>query len=101
MPSRLVLLRFSIWLPKEFQFEEKKKKIQISDALSKLRATDCSTLNKWLNREEKYKWFSPEISNEILELMAHSTLRKLVSELKSSHHFGMMLDETADISCSE
>ena len=34
--------------------------------------------------------------------MAHSTLRKLVSELKSSYHFGsMMLDETADISCSE
>jgi hypothetical protein len=34
--------------------------------------------------------------------MAHSTLRNLVSELKSSYHFGsMMLYETADISCSE
>jgi hypothetical protein len=33
--------------------------------------------------------------------MAHSTLRKLVNELKSSHYFGMMLDETTDISCLE
>ena len=69
--------------------------------LIKLRASDSSILNKWINREEKYKWLSPEISNEILEIMAHSTLRKLVSELQSSRHFGVMLDETPDISCSE
>ncbi len=68
--------------------------------LLELRATDSPILKNSLARKEKYEWLSPEISNEILELMAHA-LRKLILEVKSSQFFGVILDETADISCRE
>lgn len=58
-------------------------------------------LKSWLARPEKYKWLSHDITNEILELMAHAVVRQLVHHIKELFYFSVMLDETADISTKE
>ena len=66
-----------------------------------LRAQDSPILHKWLFLPQKYKWLSPNITNEILEGMAHATLRELCSEIKNGKFYSIMMDETTDISCKE
>ena len=65
-----------------------------------LRVQDSPILHKWLFLPQKYKWLSPDITNEILEGMAHATLRELCSEIKNAF-YSIMMDETTDISCKE
>ena len=58
-------------------------------------------MKSWLARPSKYKWLSHEVSNEILELMAHAVIRKQLEQIKKLVYFCIMLDETADISTKE
>ncbi len=65
------------------------------------RAEDVPELSRWLIRPEKYKWISPEISNEILLDFSLAVQRELVEQLKRSGYYGVMIDESADISAKE
>lgn len=65
------------------------------------RAMDVLALEKWLNRPEKYKWISPEISNEIIMDFSLALQRIISKELKQTTFFAVMMDETSDISNKE
>lgn len=52
----------------------------------------------WVH-EKKYQ--SPEIINEMIEIMAHDVLRSLLSDIKSRRWFSLMADETRDVSNRE
>ncbi len=47
------------------------------------------------------KYQSPEIINEIIEIMAHTALHSLLADVNSSPWFSLMADETRDISNRE
>ena len=66
--------------------------------LMKLQAEDCPQLQAWL-RSNKYQ--SPEIINELLELMSKNMLRSLLSAIKSRPFYAIIADETRDISGKE
>lgn len=65
------------------------------------RATDDPSLAKWLNRPEKYKWISPEISNEILLDFSLAIQRVLSERVRKADSYGVMVDESADESAKE
>lgn len=66
--------------------------IQILGLLRK----DNQILDKWLNREGKQKWLSHDIQNELLQLMAHTVLRKIIANVSQSKFFGIIADEATD-----
>jgi len=68
--------------------------------LLELRSTDSVILRNWLQRD-KYKWLSPEITNEVLEMFSFAALRELIKNVKAAKFYSLMLDETADISAKE
>ena len=67
--------------------------------LLQLRTRDNKELAEWLQR--KTTWTSVEIQNEMLELMAHSILRKFASEASERKYYSVLADETADCSRTE
>lgn len=68
--------------------------------LLKLRAEDSLELDAWLQRD-CYKWISHDIVNEMLSILSHAVLNKLVSEIKENQHFSLMVDETTDCTTKE
>ena len=69
----------------------------------KLRSEDVPELKTWLARTS-YKWLSHDITNEMIELMAHNVLRNVIHEVRQANPGGfhtIMLDETSDISVRE
>ena len=62
--------------------------------LLQLRAQDVPLLNSWLKR--KTTWTEWSIQNEVLEMMAHSILRKLLLGLEQKF-FSVIADETSDL----
>lgn len=60
-----------------------------------MRAKDIPELKSWLARQEN-KWLSHDILNEMIEMMAHDVLRKLIGEVKSAGVFSVIMDETTD-----
>jgi hypothetical protein len=65
-----------------------------------LRAEDVPELKSWLLRT-KYKWLSHDIQNEILSLLSKEVQLNLISEIKDSFCYSIILDETRDISNRE
>ena len=65
------------------------------------RKNDIPELDSWLKREERYKWLSPKILNEILFDFSHAVLRRLTNKVKLAEYFGIIMDETSDISGQE
>ena len=67
------------------------------------RSEDVAELHQWLRRKEKFKWLSPEITNEILKTFSHAILQKLKVEVMqiNSGYYGIILDETADVANKE
>ena len=51
--------------------------------------------DKWV---EDGRYQSPEIVNELVEIMAHEVLRSMLSEMFSQKWFSLLADETRDIS---
>ena len=45
----------------------------------------------------KYKYVGHEIQNEILELMAHTILWKIIDDIKYSNFFSFFFHETRDV----
>ena len=56
-------------------------------------------LVRWLDRRSE-KYTSPQIQNEILQLMAHRVLRQVAADIRSNF-FSVMVDETTDCSTVE
>ena len=54
--------------------------------------------DKWV---EDGRYQSPEIVNELVEIMAHEVLRSMLSEMFSQQWFSLLADETRDISNRE
>ena len=50
--------------------------------------------NKWVS-DKKYQ--SPEIINEMVEIMAHKALRSLLAEISSRLWFSLLADETISL----
>ena len=60
-----------------------------------LRACDNSSVKDWLKKKAD-KYTSPEIQNEMLEVMALQVLRKLAVHLQDAKFFTVMTDECTD-----
>uniref|UniRef100_H2YP29 HAT C-terminal dimerisation domain-containing protein n=1 Tax=Ciona savignyi TaxID=51511 RepID=H2YP29_CIOSA len=67
----------------------------------KLLSNHASHVEKWMNRETKYKFMNHEIQDEILKMCAHAILRQLVSEISKAKIFSLIVDETSDITRKE
>lgn len=67
--------------------------------LLNLRAQDCDELTRWLKRAKPYT--SPDIQNELLQLMAHAVLRNISTEVNKSGIFSVMVDGTQDFNHCE
>ena len=67
--------------------------------LLKLRAQDIPQLMHWMGRNQD-KFTSPDIQNEILQIMAITIQRKISSEI-CGKWYTIMVDETTDISNTE
>jgi len=63
------------------------------------RALECPELQDWLKKRDN--WLSGDIQNEILEILAHSALRKIVSDINEAEFFSIMADGTTDGSGDE
>ena len=61
--------------------------------LLRLRAEDKPEVLQWLDKSA-HKHTSPENQNEMLELMAHSVLRRILANIHSSPFLAVMVDET-------
>ncbi len=67
--------------------------------LMNLRVSDDVQERSWLARRRN--WFSHDIQNEQMEIMAHAVLRKLLCAIKSRKYYAISMDETTDISTKE
>lgn len=68
--------------------------------LLKIRCEDSDELQMWLQRES-YTWCSHAIQNEMIDVMSHTLLRKLITEVRNSVYFAIICDETADVGRKE
>ena len=64
----------------------------------KIRAEDVPEISKWL---ELKRYQSPQIVNEIISLMGQEVLRGILVKIHEAGYFGLMADETRDISNKE
>lgn len=65
------------------------------------RSEDVVELKQWLSSTEKRKWLSHDIQNEILSLLANAVLQQLLTEVRESDYFSILLDETPDTASLE
>ena len=67
------------------------------------RADDVVELQKWLKRKEKFKWLSPEVTNEILKTFSYAILQQLKYEVMTINagYYCIILDETSDVANKE
>ena len=63
------------------------------------RCRDSPSLMVWFNK--KQNWNSPVHQNEILNMLSHSIVRQLVSEINKASVFSVIMDGTQDISGDE
>lgn len=68
--------------------------------LLKLRSEDVPEIIKWLEKKSS-KYTSPQIQNELIEIMALTLLRGVASNIRESEFFTIMADETTDASNRE
>ena len=59
------------------------------------RMADVEGLVAWINSR---KYLTHEVTNEIIELKAHSLLRNLFVDIRAAKFFALICDETQDIS---
>ena len=92
-------LRYLGWLGQAIRGKTEKDSNLI--ALLQERKNDVPDLAAWLKRDEKYKWVSHDVSNEILQDFNKAVLRELMKKVKDVEYFGIMLDETSVVSNKE
>ncbi|KAH9361711.1 hypothetical protein HPB48_005136 [Haemaphysalis longicornis] len=54
------------------------------------RSQDVPALRKWL--EQRDKWLSSDIQNELIEIMAHTVQRDIIKDIKCSPFYGIIAD---------
>ena len=64
-----------------------------------LRCEDSEELHDWMMK--RGNWISHDVQNEILQLMAHFVLRKVIGAVKLSSFFTLIVDEATDVSFKE
>jgi len=68
------------------------------EQLMKYRAEDIPNFQQWL---ESGKYLSPEIVNELIQLMALQILRTLLDSIRSERFYSLIVGETRDVSGKE
>ena len=68
--------------------------------LLKLRGEDDSRVLDWLKRKTE-KYTSPEMQNEMINVMAHPVLRQIALSTHSSPFYTVVVDETTNVSNQE
>ena len=63
--------------------------------LFKLKGLDDIRLFDWIKRKSD-KCTSPDIQNEMLEVMSKVVLRKIISNIQNALFYPIMVDETTD-----
>ena len=68
--------------------------------LLNLRCKDIPWLSLKLNQQLKKhaQWTSPVIQNELLQIIADLIRERIVNDVRASEWYGIILDETSDIS---
>ena len=66
--------------------------------LLQLRAEDDANVKKWIT---DFRYLSPDIVNEQVELMANSILRSVLSEIHEAPYYAILADEATDINKHE
>ena len=68
-----------------------------------IRRNDLPWLRSKLQSQHQLRaqWTSPVIQNDLLEIVANVMLERIAAEARSSDYFGLVVDETADISRTE
>ncbi|KAJ8880725.1 hypothetical protein PR048_017195 [Dryococelus australis] len=69
------------------------------DQLLNLRTNGIPELQHFLKNKKNFA--SRETQNEVINDMAHSILRGLLSEIRNRKEFSIIVDETRDKSCKE
>jgi Domain of unknown function (DUF4371) len=64
-----------------------------------LRAGDLPDLKQLMQR--RMAFLSHDIQNELLQLMSNNVLRQILGRVQNSPYFGVIVDETTDISTQE
>ena len=67
--------------------------------LMRLRSADVPEVVSWLRRRDN--WLSDTIQNELIEMLAHTLLRDVVSEVRKSPFFSIIADGTTDVDGKE
>ena len=62
-----------------------------------LRSEDDERMTAWL-KQKTNRFDSPDIQNEMLEIMALQILRNIVKNIQSAEIFSILGDETGDVS---
>ena len=90
--------------------ENRKETWKVSDVnrgnflqLLHLRCRDLPWLKSKLESQLKLhaQWISPAVQNELLDIVATVMLEKITAEIRSSGYYGIVVDETSDISRTE
>jgi len=70
-------------------------------AILKFKANDLDYLKEHLSSNSRYKYTSPNIQNEIINISGNLILGKLVQMVNSAECFSVLADETTDVSLKE
>ena len=68
--------------------------------LLRMKAKDDDNLSSWMTRKDN-SYTSPDIQNEIVELMSSHVLRVIANDLRKSPFLSIMIDETRDCANTE
>ena len=63
--------------------------------LLRLRGTDDARVLDWIKRKSD-KYTSPEVQNEMLEILGKMVLRRIVADIQSALFYAIMVDETTN-----
>mgnify|MGYP002804058553 CR=1 FL=1 len=71
--------------------------------LLNLRCDDIPWLKDKLQSQLKLhaQWTSPSIQNEILEIISHFVVQRIIQDVQLSRNYSLIMDETSDISRTE
>ena len=86
-------------LPIRGKVEEESNLINLLDE----RADNVVKLCNWLKKKSKFKWLSPEITNEFLTAFSHGILEQLRNEVLTVNdgYYAIILDATSDVANKE
>jgi len=65
-----------------------------------LRANDDPKIHEYLAKKTD-KYSSPQIQNELLQIMANSIVRKIAGAIKDARYYSLMADKVTDSSNGE